>query len=396
MRICLGVLLGNHTMVSTNSSEPLLAEAAYSAMSRFKACEALEYYVRESTIGTGDHGQLIGAQIMLAAQDAARSRSVRLGQGLTCRAVSLSGFFEALFYEKTASRILSAMPSCVASNADFCALKDRFPHARIWFNHYIKVHSLDVLSRKYLWRYVSRGAALICANNQGGIDAVYIFVINSTKPVGRENVGVILTQWKNTRKISTNPHLPLFDVMDPFALGIYKRKEKNPPPVIRIVFALAATAPCVKLIELRKEQDVVPQAKLDANVKITVVAQAQRKSVVTPASPSTKVHRNPWPPYAAYDIWCGGASSATFACINANEDDVYNSLLKLSMRRLPAYSQRGDDNTVQSVRRSMGPGDEEDAAHWSNWISEDAGNPGALSEDELSDLADLEESDNTE
>jgi hypothetical protein len=39
-------------------------------------------------------------------------------------------------------------------------------------NHVLKVGDTDLINVRYLWRFISRGAMMICANNQRGDDAL--------------------------------------------------------------------------------------------------------------------------------------------------------------------------------------------------------------------------------
>jgi hypothetical protein len=362
MRVCLGVQPDDHTIITSASSEPLLAEAAMSAMAHFVPCQTLQEYVQDSLVSMGHRGELIAQEILLGAMDKAReatdSRDYEEGRG-----VLLTDFFKALFPEDTASAVNAAKPSRVRSDGEFLKLQDRLPRARIWFNHYVKVHSYRVLNRKYLWRLVVRGAAIACANNQAGGDMVFPYIIDSNLPVGRENVGLLIVQVKNDGTFSIRPHLSLFDAMDPFELGIYDRDELNPPPVIRMVFALAASSPCVRLVEMAGQAMPQRAANIRASVKIkNAFSAAKKKSTDKP-----KANRG----YTAYDIWCGGASSKTFGYILPEYDPVYANLLGMSMRRSLLYSQgaQGRQPAVQTQRRKLNPTDEEHSAHWENWIA---------------------------
>jgi hypothetical protein len=362
MRVCLGVQSDNYTIITSASSEPLLAEAAMSAMAHFVPCQTLQGYVQDSLVSTGDRGELIAQVILLGAMDKARkatgSQAYERGRGAL-----LSDFFKALFPAGTASAVNAAKPSRVRSDGEFMELKDRLPRARIWFNHYIKVHSYRVLNRKYLWRLVVRGAAIVCANNQAGIDMVFPYIIDSDLEVGRDNIGLLIVQVKNDGIFSIRPHLSLFDAMDPFELGIYDRDEANPPPVIRMVFALAASSPCVRLVEMAGQSMSQRATNIRASVKIkNAFCAAKKKTTDKP-----KANRG----YTAYDIWCGGASSKTFGYILPEYDPVYANLLRISMRRSLVYSQgaQGRQPTVQTQRRKLNPADEEHSAHWENWIA---------------------------
>jgi hypothetical protein len=371
MRVCLGVIPDNHTIITSASSEPLLAEAAMDAMKDFESCKTLDHYVQSSAMSTGDRGELIVEQIMLGAHDKAR-KQVMWGAHEEDRAVDLAKFFVALFGQDTADRVASAVPSRVMSKEDFHTLKERFPRAKIWFNHYVKVHSSRVLNLKYLWRYIPRGAAVVCTDNQTAVDAAWPFIIDSSLPVGSNNTGVILGQTKNDLAYSDSPDLPLFEAIDPFKLGIFDEDETNLPPLIRIVFALAASTPCIKLVELRTTPP--REAKIKAGLKIREVLEATPHASSSASESGSDMDARH--DYTAYDIWCGGAKSSTFGCIQPAQDDIYDNLLRLSLRRFPVYLQSGwahsedEKKRVEDQRRKLNPGDSKHSSHWSNWINE--------------------------
>jgi hypothetical protein len=85
-----------------------------------------------------------------------------------------------------------------------------------------------------------RGAAVLCANNQAGIDAIVPFCYCG-KEFSKKNTSAILVQSKNVTMLDTL--LPaIFTAMDPTLLSIFN-PEKNVdqmPPVIKIVFSLGS------------------------------------------------------------------------------------------------------------------------------------------------------------
>jgi hypothetical protein len=354
MRVCLGFLSHDYTMVTSASSEPLLAEAALSATYDFAPCKTLEHYVRDSVVRLGDRGELIAAEILLGAVDKARKADGSTGYE-DGRGVLLSDFFKALFPADIASGVENAMPSRVRSDDELKPLKERLPRARIWFNHFVKVHSPRVLNRKYLWRLLVRGAAAICTNHQAGADVALPYVVDDTLPVGRNNVGILIVPVKNDGRFSVRPHLSLFHVLNPYKLGIYDRDETDPPPVIRMVFALAASAPCVHLVEI---VEPAQHEAARAGIKLSTLTSGDKKPTDKP-----KVNRQ----YTAYDIWCGRASSKTFGYIRSEHDLVYDNLLRLSMRR-PSQHALGIEPAVQAHWQRLHPAEEEDPAHWAQWI----------------------------
>ena len=95
---------------------------------------------------------------------------------------------------------------------------------------------------------IAREAAILCDNNQVGVDIVIPFTYHDGK-LGRRNVSAILIQVKNDRKFSTTPRHWLFDVMNPFFVGLFNHSDDEPLPVIRMVFALASVKSGVTILK---------------------------------------------------------------------------------------------------------------------------------------------------
>ncbi|KAF8346737.1 hypothetical protein F5887DRAFT_883158, partial [Amanita rubescens] len=183
-----------------------------------------------------------------------------------------------------------------------------------------------VVNRKYLWMLIARGAAILCANNQVGIDVLVPFTYYDAE-LGRRNVSAILIQMNNDQKISTTP----FDGMNPFFVGVF---DDEPLPVIRMVFALSSEKRGVTIME----------------------PEGSRKAKETKAKKS--------PPYTSYDIWCAGAFAKTFAVTNMTEEHVYEQLLKICNPFLESYKSTLGLPDEEAQKRSMNPGSMIDADHW--------------------------------
>src|SRR6266576_4377445 len=206
--------------------------------------------------------------------------------------------------------------------------------SKIYFNHFIKIHDPRVVNRKYLWMLIARGAAILCANNQIGIDVLVPFSYHDTK-LGRKNVSAILIQVKNDRRFSTTPIRWLFDGMNPFFIGLFDHSD-DPLPVIRMVFALSSTKTGVTIM-----------GSEGTRYRRKVKGKKTKKS----------------PPYTSYDIWCAGAFASTFAVIKETEENTYQQLLKVCSNPFPG-SYQSDLDEVEAQRRSMYPGSMTDVDHW--------------------------------
>lgn len=47
-----------------------------------------------------------------------------------------------------------------------------FDNCRLWFNHIIKVEDSNVIRPEFLWKYITRGAMIVCTDNQQGIGII--------------------------------------------------------------------------------------------------------------------------------------------------------------------------------------------------------------------------------
>jgi len=279
-------------------------------------------------LSKGDRGELIAMTILLLARDKAGPR-----------ATPLLSFLLALFPQNLGNIIQAATPSFINTEGGNKSLGETFLNSHIWFNHFIKVYRYDVLNREYLWRLIVRGAAVLCATCQRGVDIVIPFLYKD-KRLMKTNVSAILIQVKNDAQISNSVHRSLFDTMDPFLLGVLKRGEA-PVPVIRMVFALAANHP-----------------------EVQVISAGER------IQPSRSVKQQPpMAAYTAYDFWCCQASSKTFGPIPEQDENVYDALLKIS-RNFPTVYEEPERPMAGMTRRNMHPGTDVEVNHWSRFIAD--------------------------
>ena len=79
-------------------------------------------------------------------------------------------------------------------------LRKDFPNAQLHSSHFVKVQEYKAIDMTSLLLLQGRGAAVLCANSQTGVDATNAFLKDGTKLV-RENAGLILHQIKQQLKI---------------------------------------------------------------------------------------------------------------------------------------------------------------------------------------------------
>ena len=231
-------------------------------------------------------------------------------------------------------------------------LKNALADARVWFNHFIKVHDFDMVNQQYLWRLICREAALICVNNHRDIDIVIPIIFDlqghSVKP---EHVSAILIQVKNDRSFTANIRTSLFTGMDPFKVGLFSKGMKAGLPIIRMVFALASKDPTVKVIQ-----------PSPASVQRTTRARSSPMK-------SDK--------FTTYDIWIAGATNKSFGVIEESGIGTYTKLLERSCKNFNGYdlidkAAIPSEKQIQrraDARRRMHPGAATAREHYQNYIS---------------------------
>ena len=274
-------------------------------------------------VDRGRRGELVAALLIMRAFDAARAASLQRSGG---RWVPVDAFMEELLPQDPYSIFKESFPTFYheKENETFAAT---FKDYGIWFNHIIKVEKDKMFSTDHLWKFITRGAMILCSNSQESIDLV-IPICHTQQALSRDSVTAILVRVKNGAKYQFKLHKPLFDGMDPIELGLFPAKVA-PKPVIRIVFALSA---------------------LGAGVDFPKARQRDNK-------------------FTAFDVWCAGLADKTFKNIG---DDLasYRRLLERSLRPdcHDAFELQGVQNDEAkrlriSLRRKMSPLTVDDDAH---------------------------------
>jgi hypothetical protein len=83
----------------------------------------------------------------------------------------------------------------------------------MWFNHVIKVEECEMISVSNLWKFITRGAMILCSNIQAGIDIV-VPVCDTKRKLSRRSVTAILIQVKNSKHYRKDIDKTLFGGMD--------------------------------------------------------------------------------------------------------------------------------------------------------------------------------------
>ncbi|KAM6501250.1 hypothetical protein JOM56_004264, partial [Amanita muscaria] len=324
MRVCLVMNPGFETAVTIAPSEPLLAQAAYLLMRDrevFDLPRELREELQKPGLSKGDRGELICLVLLLIARDVAV-------QEKDSAAIGVLFFMEKLLASQWSSTVFDSKPArCRTNTEDQLPFSEVFAKSKIYFNHFVKVHDFKVIHQAFLWRLIARGAAVLCADNQGGIDVLLPFLYLDDK-LGRDNVSGIFIQVKNDGTFSSTPNLFLFDAMNPYFLGFFDMDEQKPVPIIRMVFALASSESCVK---------------------------------------AGKERARPCPAYTTYDFWCAGTTAETFSVVRPGDEQVYSDLLKLCRLFPSVYEVDTKIDSAKSARRNMNPGTAVHPDHWSRF-----------------------------
>ncbi|EDQ98420.1 uncharacterized protein LACBIDRAFT_335978 [Laccaria bicolor S238N-H82] len=317
MRVCLKIDGACQTMTTASSSEPILSEAAYFLMTRdhsFNAADALKSVMEGFAISKGDRGEFLVLLLLTLARDATVGLpSIYGNPEKGNRFFSLADFF------------LGGLFNCSEKSAqELHKLASDFPQAKMHFSHFVKVHEFKAIDLTSLLLLIGRGAGVLCANNQNGVDIINAFLKNGTKlEIG--NAGLVLIQVKNDSAYGTQPQQELFDAMNPHNLNILEDKGCA-VPIIKIVFALAAKKPLLKVV--RKN------------------ASASYRAVI-------------------YEIWCAGLSPDVLLPIK--EKGVWEALLQASYGWKSLYETPLD--IAKKLRQSATPGAARENGHYSCWAT---------------------------
>ena len=200
-------------------------------------------------------------------------------------------FIKALLPPDEYDTFISTPPAIHLPHDQKAALETMFNDSKIWFNHVIKVDRGEEIHVSHLWKFVSRGAMIICPPGYHGIDIV-LPVCFKGNTLARDNMTAILIQVKNDERYRKDVSGDLFEHMDPFDAGLFFNGDE-PLPVIRMVFALGSD-------------------------ECGITFPSQEKSGLGGR-------------FTSYDVWCAGLSPSTFACIGKDQSS-YQALLKRSIQ----------------------------------------------------------------
>ncbi|KDR72943.1 hypothetical protein GALMADRAFT_252299 [Galerina marginata CBS 339.88] len=321
LRVCLDIEANFQSMTSLAPSEPLLSEAAYAVMARgrFDSLSTFKSILEDFPVHKGDRGEFLVLLLLTLARDLAVGPPNDLGHPQSGRR-----FFD---FASFMSGHLFKNCTHIATSSALESLRQDFPDAYIHFNHFVKLQSFDSIDKQFILLLVTRGAAVLCADNQPFIDGVNVFLKAGTN-ISVDNLGLLLWQVKNDASFTDIPEPDKFESMDPYNLNILKTGDA-PVPVIRMFFALAAERPSLH---------------------------------VTRHEPSKG--------YGAvkYDIWIGGLSSDYLNPVEVGKAGIWEAILQASYG-CDIY--KAETLEQENLRRATKPGTTDDSNHWCRWADLD-------------------------
>jgi hypothetical protein len=294
MRLCIAATTGLEKF-TVAGSEPLLAEAAYQLM--MESQKNVVHYLADhsdlSCIDRGQHGELVATLLIMHAYDMAREML-----RWDTKWVPVVCFMKALLPKSEYNTLGKSLPTVWHENEEK-PFEETFKDYGMWFNHVIKIEDNKMILVDYLWKFVMRGAMILCANNQDGIYIV-LPVCHTERMLSPDSMTAVLIRVKNAERFKKEINKSIFDAMSPFDLGIFPEDGSVlPKPVIRLVLALSS-----------------PEA-----------------GVIFPERASHQRHLNT---FAAFDIWLAGLSTDTFRKIGRDLKS-YEALLERSLRSHDAF-----------------------------------------------------------
>jgi hypothetical protein len=289
MRLCLAATTGCETLITFPGSEPLLAEAASQLMhdSMVHPVRHLANHSDLHCVDRGQRGELVAALILMQARDNATQLPME-----GTRWVSVNSFMEALLPTRK-HKTLQRKKMTSWRNGEDKSFAYTFKDYAMWFNHVIRIHNGTLINAKYLWRFITRGAMIVCTHNQAGVDIIIPLCLN-TEELSSKTVSAILIQVKNASDYGNKVKPSLFAKLDPFDLGLFD-EHSTPRPVIRMIFALAS----------RESEVHFPTADKTCDE------------------------------FTAFDIWCAGMSC--FRSVDEGDLGSYRVLLDRSLQPHDAF-----------------------------------------------------------
>jgi len=361
MRLCIAATTGFEKTITISGSEPLLAEAAYELLkgTGTNAVCHLAGHADLKCIDRGRRGELVASLLIMQAYDAARVISGR-------RFVSVLNFMEALLPPLKYNTLLRSTPSSwPMSHHNQATFKAIFKDYSMWFNHVIKIEKKEMISIDHLWKFVVRGAMILCATNQQGIDIV-LPVCHTTQNLRPDSVTAVIIQVKNAKDHKATLQADLFDAMDSVVKSAIFSKvpehgvdcdpdpDSDPDSDSDSDDGSKSTETPAPAKKKRKVMKVTPEPiKVDPKsvIRLVFALASPEPAVVFRTRPAYKHH---FEEFTTFDIWLAGLSNKTFKQIKDADLEHYKTLLKRSLAPHDAFEMQGVQGIGNKAKKSRG------------------------------------------
>ncbi|KAI9434407.1 hypothetical protein F5148DRAFT_998459 [Russula earlei] len=366
MRLRIAATVGLENLVTMAGSEPLLAEAAYDLMeeTRMNAVCHLANHPNLNCIDRGRRGELVAALLIMQAFDVARAINRK-------RWVTVVDFMKALLPESNYEALLRSLPTSWPENhKKQMTFEEIFKDYGLWFNHVIKIECKEMISTRHLWKFVTRGAMILCGTNQDGIDIVLPAFL-TTRELGPNSMTVVVIQVKNANAYGPNLDESLFDAMD----SVVKSAILSTSPVDSSLdsdceFTIQVsntnkrkpTKPVGPSQPKKMKENVIPAPKVVNPELATEDMKPVIRVVFALASPTSAVAFRKRPPtkndfdgFTAFDIWLAGLDRGTFNQIQEVDKKSYKLLLERSLMPHDGFTLKDEPDIGEKAKKAREP-----------------------------------------
>ncbi|KAI0255371.1 hypothetical protein BJV78DRAFT_761181 [Lactifluus subvellereus] len=345
MCVCIEISNGMEIIRGIAASEPILSEAASYIMRQnfpnFDLAGSLSNVLSEFPIHLGDRRELLVAAFFTWARDNVIVKQPPPPLPEFCRHSSVREIISCLFFEPVVQSMFNDIPSIGPSKAEKRTLGEVTHAAHMHFNHLIQSQEKKIVAHRYLIAVMARGAAVLGANCQAGVDMVFPYLYGSTD-LDDKNVGFIMVQVKNDSKFSI-PDADLFQKMDPFQCGLLDKSDRNVRPfsipIIRIVFALRGNQAMVTHMRYSSPSEGAFPTGLD----------------------------NGEPCFTSYDYWCSGIGPNLLQPVG---DGMAHEKWKGLLDEPDPWDSFYQRSVAPDILRSQFPASSCDKSHMNHWFSD--------------------------
>jgi len=234
--------------------------------------------------------------------------------------------------EKYKTLLESVPSSSPESQPDEATFETTFKDCAMWFNHVIKIEKKEWVSVDHLWKFVVRGAMILCATNQEGIDIV-LPICHVTQYLGPDSVTAIVIQVKNAKDYKATIQGNLFDAMDSIVKSTIFSKLPDPevdcdPDCDCESTTETPAEPKKNKRKITKETPTPERVKPKAVIRIVFALGSPEPAVVFKDRPEEKHY---FDGLTTFDIWLAGLSGETFNQIQDGDLVHYQTLLERSL-----------------------------------------------------------------